>query len=132
MRFLTRRLSLLSLTMCLIAGTSLAEETRLAAAKASAITPEPANMTTPKAEEATAVNGKTDSKPTKAAARIKLVNINGASRKELMKLPGISQADADKIIVGRPYGSKAWLVTRNIIPSEVYEGIKKQIVAKQK
>jgi competence protein ComEA len=67
----------------------------------------------------------------KAAAQIKLVNINSASSKELKKLPGISDAEAAKIIAGRPYGSKAWLVTHNIIDKEVYENLKKLIVAGQ-
>jgi len=61
----------------------------------------------------------------------KPVNINGATREELKKLPGIGNAEADKIISGRPYGSKANLVTRNIISMDIYENIKKRIIAKQ-
>lgn len=68
----------------------------------------------------------------KAAANIKLVDINSASKAELKKLPGIGDADADKIIAGRPYLTKAHLVTRKIIPAGVYESIKKRIIAKQK
>jgi len=49
----------------------------------------------------------------------------------LKKLPGISDTDAAKIIAGRPYGSKAWLVTNNIIDAAVYEGLKQQVIAKQ-
>ena len=67
----------------------------------------------------------------KEAAKIKLVDINGASAEELKKLPGISDADAAKIIAGRPYASKAHLVTRNIINSGTYESLKKQLIAKQ-
>jgi DNA uptake protein ComE-like DNA-binding protein len=67
----------------------------------------------------------------KATARVKPVNINGASREELKKLPGIDDAAADKIIAGRPYPTKAHLVTRNIIAIGVYETIKHRIVAKQ-
>jgi DNA uptake protein ComE-like DNA-binding protein len=65
------------------------------------------------------------------AAKPKLVDINSASKAELKKLPGITDADAAKIIAGRPYGSKAHLVTRNIIDSAVYEKLKQQIVARQ-
>ncbi|MFA7269730.1 MAG: helix-hairpin-helix domain-containing protein [Sterolibacterium sp.] len=65
------------------------------------------------------------------AAKIKLTDINGASAEDLKKLPGITDAEAKKIIAGRPYGSKAHLVTRNIIAGEVYEGIKKLVIAKQ-
>jgi competence protein ComEA len=67
-----------------------------------------------------------------SAAKIKLVDINSASKSELKKLPGIDDARADKIIAGRPYLSKAHLVTRNVIPHGIYEQIKKQIVAMQK
>jgi competence protein ComEA len=66
------------------------------------------------------------------AAPVKLVDINSASKAELKTLPGINDALADKIIAGRPYLSKAFLVTRNIIPAGQYEVIKKQIIAKQK
>lgn len=67
----------------------------------------------------------------KEAAKIKPVDINGATADELKKLPGISDAEAAKIIAGRPYGSKAHLVSRNIIASEVYEGLKQQVIARQ-
>jgi len=67
----------------------------------------------------------------KAAAATKLVDINAASSKELTKLPGISDAAAAKIIAGRPYGSKAQLVSRNIIDSAAYDNIRQLIIAKQ-
>jgi competence protein ComEA len=73
------------------------------------------------------------SQPVKAkAAPLKAVDINSASKAELKTLPGIDDARADKIIAGRPYLSKGFLVTRNIIPAGVYETIKRQIIAKQK
>ena len=62
----------------------------------------------------------------------KLVDINSAKKAELMKLPGVGNAEADKIIAGRPYLTKAHLVTHNVIPAEIYEQFKKQIMAKQK
>lgn len=78
--------------------------------------------------------GKTQKSPEakKAAANIKLVDINSASKTELTKLPGISEAEADQIIAGRPYLTKAHLVTRNIISAGAYESLKKRIVARQK
>lgn len=63
---------------------------------------------------------------------IKAVDINSASKAELKTLQGIDDARADKIIAGRPYPSKAFLVTRNIIPLGVYDQIRKQIIAMQK
>lgn len=70
-------------------------------------------------------------KHSKEAPKADLVDINGASAEELKKLPGITDAEAKKIIAGRPYGSKAHLVTRNIIANDIYEGLKKLVVAKQ-
>ena len=70
-------------------------------------------------------------KAAKAPAKVKLVDINSAGKKELMTLPGISDADADKIIAGRPYGSKAHLTTRNIISRGTYENLKTLVIAKQ-
>lgn len=67
----------------------------------------------------------------KANAKIKAVDINSASKQELMKLPSIGDAEADKIIAGRPFGSKAWLVTHNIIPEGLFLSIKTLIVANQ-
>ncbi len=66
-----------------------------------------------------------------APASSKLVDINTATSKELKKLPGIDDAKAAKIIAGRLYGSKAQLVSRNIIDAAEYENLKKLIVAKQ-
>ena len=66
-----------------------------------------------------------------AAAKVKLVDINGASKEDLMKLPNIKAEDADKIIAGRPYGSKAWLMTHKVLPDGIYFGLKDLVIAKQ-
>lgn len=66
----------------------------------------------------------------KHVARAKLVDINTATKLELKRLPGISDEEADKIIAGRPFGSKAWLVTRNIIPKDTYQAISGKIICK--
>ena len=66
------------------------------------------------------------------AAPAKLVDINSARKAELMKLPGIGETEADKIIAGRPYPTKARLVTNNIVSIEVYEKLKRLVIARQK
>ena len=68
----------------------------------------------------------------KAVAPAKLVDINSANKAELMILPGISDAIADKIIAGRPYNTKARLVTNKIITLKAYGDLKNLIIARQK
>jgi competence protein ComEA len=60
-----------------------------------------------------------------------LVDINSASKEELDKLPGIGSARADAIIKNRPYRAKNELVDKKVIPSNVYEGIKDKVIARQ-
>lgn len=67
----------------------------------------------------------------KTASKVKLVDINSAKSSELKQLPGITDAEAAKIIAGRPYGSQAWLVTNNILPEAKYAAIRQLIIAKQ-
>lgn len=65
------------------------------------------------------------------ATPVKLIDINSASRAELKTLPGIGDAEADKIIAGRPYLSKVHIVTQSGIPEGVYQAIRHRIVAVQ-
>lgn len=68
----------------------------------------------------------------KAAVSVKFVDINSATKDELKAIPGVTDVYADKIIAGRPYLTKAHLVTHNILDAGLYESIKKRIVARQK
>ena len=70
--------------------------------------------------------------PAEATAPDNPVDINSASKAQLKKIPGINDAVADKIIAGRPYLSKANLVTRNILSGAYYAQIKDLIIARQK
>jgi competence protein ComEA len=63
--------------------------------------------------------------------KAELVDINSASKQELMTLPGIGDAYSQKIIDNRPYRGKNDLVRKNIIPQATYDKISGQIIAKQ-
>ena len=65
----------------------------------------------------------------KAKPAIAQVDINRASKDDLKKLPGITDALAEKIIAGRPYLTKSRLVTQKVIPEGTYMAIKDQVMA---
>jgi len=57
------------------------------------------------------------------------VDINRATLEELMKVPGITRAWADRIVRFRPYRTKADLEDQGIIPEDLYSRIKDAIIA---
>jgi len=64
-----------------------------------------------------------------AVANEDKLDINTASKAELMKLPGITAPYAERIIEGRPYRMKTDLLRRDILPKSVYEPIREVIIA---
>ena len=69
--------------------------------------------------------------PKSEAKKGDLMDINSASEKELATLKGIGEVRAKAIVKHRPYKGKNELVDKKIIPQNVYDDIKDQIIAKQ-
>jgi len=84
----------------------------------------------PASETKAVSNAKTTKKSAKTA-KVKLVDINSAGKAQLKTLPGVDDATAEKIIAGRPYLTKADLVTENIMSSGLFAQIKAHIYALQ-
>src|SRR3954464_6511858 len=58
------------------------------------------------------------------------MDLNSASRDDLMTLEGIGEVKADAIIRSRPFKAKTELVERRIVPEALYEKIADKVFAR--
>jgi competence protein ComEA len=63
--------------------------------------------------------------------RNQTVDLNSASKEQLVSLPGMTSAEADRVIAGRPYAEPGELVTRRIVAKAEYDKIADRVTAKQ-
>jgi DNA uptake protein ComE-like DNA-binding protein len=61
--------------------------------------------------------------------RDKTVNINKASREDLLGLPGVTEREADRIIASRPFDDTHDLVKRHVVSEAEYARISDRIIA---
>ncbi len=59
------------------------------------------------------------------------VNINSATKEDLMKLPGITEARADRVIAARPYNDTTELVSKKVLTKGEYDQIANRITVKK-
>jgi competence protein ComEA len=69
-------------------------------------------------------------RPAPAAPASNLIDLNNASRDDLMTLDGIGEVRADAIIRARPFKTKGDLVERRLIPEHLYEKIADKVMAR--
>jgi len=117
---------------CLVAGPVARAQAAAADSTAAPSTP-PAETTPPAATTPDAGTMKSTHKSHSAAKKMAApkVDINSAAKEDLMKLPGITEDIAEKIVEGRPYKSKAELLSKKMVTKAQYSKIRNKVIAKQ-
>jgi DNA uptake protein ComE-like DNA-binding protein len=64
-------------------------------------------------------------------SRDKPLDLNTATKEQLLSLPGMTAEEADRVVAGRPYNEPGELVTRHILPKTEYDKITDQVTAKK-
>ena len=105
----------------LVSGPSMAQAPAPSAAPSKMAPAPAATKMAPAAESKMAPAAKADDK----------IDINTATKEQLMAFKGIGDKYSDKIIAGRPYAKKDQLVSKNILPEATYKNISAQIIASQ-
>jgi len=141
---ITSSLAALSVAFLLPMGAHAATTTNATAAKHTTVAKSATaakSTTAAKTESATPAKNATATKPARhhtmarnasaTKAKTTKIDINTATREELMTLPGIDGDMADKIIAGRPYKNMAQLKTKGGLTNAEYRKISRKVTAKQ-
>jgi len=96
-----------------LVATAFVATVALADDAAAPATTAPAKATTSTTTHHSSTKGKTTHAPK--------TDLNTASKEDLMKLPGVDDATADKIIAARPFKSHSELESKNLVTKEQYK-----------
>jgi len=118
--------------LCLVAGPVARAHAAAADSTAAPSTP-PAETTPPAATTPDAGTTKSTTHKAHSAAKkvVARVDINSAAKEDLMKLPGVTEDIAEKIVEGRPYKTKAELLSKKLVTKAEYSKIRNKVIAKQ-
>ena len=64
-------------------------------------------------------------------SRDKPLDLNTATKEQLLTLPGVTAVQADRVIARRPYSEPRELVTRHIMPKTEYDKIADRLTVKK-
>ena len=115
----------------LLVSAGQAQTTAPAGAATKANSQQPAAKPATTGASATTVVPTSTKSATTTSTKATLLDLNTATREQLVGLPGIGEKYADAIIKARPFKNKSQLVDKKIVPESAYNKFHTLVTAKQ-